>query len=75
MLQAKDVRLGRTVSTKALMTAGPVFKGGTAYARLAMSWVCVVFEFVKKGRRWECVGIGREDLPQYAGMFPPSQIL
>lgn len=70
MLQERDIKLNKTVSTKALMTASPVFKDGVAYVLKESERRRVVYEFVKRGRGWLCVGLGRPDHPICRGLFP-----
>lgn len=61
MIQVKDIKLNRSISTKALMSGHPVFKDGMAYLQLHGRFVQLVFEYERRGRRWLCVGCGRAD--------------
>lgn len=67
-LQIQDIRMDRSVSTRAILSTGPAFRDGVAYLRVA-DRPNVVYEFIKRGRRWLCVGMGRRDRAEYAGLF------
>jgi hypothetical protein len=69
MLQFKDIHLDRRIKKRAVMSASPVLKDGTAYVKLP-DQPGVVFEFEMKGSKWRCVGMGRADHSAYRGLFP-----
>lgn len=64
----------RFITTRALLRLNPVFKDKTAYVR-AQGRTLLVFEFVKEGRRWHKVGIGRAEISNYLGLFPKPDTL
>jgi hypothetical protein len=63
MIQWKDIRMDKTISTKALLSAVvKVIKGETAFIIIRGRWgVDLCYEFVKQKSRWRCVGLGRPD--------------
>jgi hypothetical protein len=65
--------LGCCVKTKALLACQHVLRDGTLYVHdppTRAGREAVIWEFQRsRGNRWECVGVGRHDQPQYAGMF------
>lgn len=67
-------KLGLRLKTKALFAHRHVLRAGVAYLYdppARPDRVPVIWEFQRVGHnRWECVGLGRHDQPQYAGMFP-----
>lgn len=71
MIQAKDIKIDKSISTKSLLSAEKkVINGDTAFIVIRGRFsVNVAFEFVKYGKRWKCVGMGRPD-----HSFVPIQI-
>ena len=78
--QGETARIKRTFTidcqykTKFLYTYRHVIRNGTFYLYeppVQAGFEPVVWEFQRlNNNRWKCTGIGRHDLPQYAGMFP-----
>jgi hypothetical protein len=73
----RRMKIGRRVKRRVLSDAGAVFRGSVAYVRLPpdrTGFLPVVLHFWKQGSRWEFTGLGRYDLPDYAGMFPDWEV-
>jgi hypothetical protein len=66
--------IGRRYKTKMLFARPYVLRDSTLYVYdqpTQPGREAVVWEFQRAvGNRWGCAGVGRYDLPQYAGMFP-----
>lgn len=75
-LQFADMKIGLRVKTKTLMASQPVFRDGMAFIRLKGSnpaSLGVIFGFDHEHRKWICVEMGRNDYPNYKGLFNETE--